>query len=30
MRVSGERMRGLGWKPEMGDVFESIPELFEM
>jgi hypothetical protein len=30
MRISGERMRGLGWKPKMGDVFESIPELFEM
>jgi hypothetical protein len=30
MRVSGERVRGLGWKPTMGDVFESIPELLEV
>jgi nucleoside-diphosphate-sugar epimerase len=30
MRVSGERVRGLGWKPKMGDVFECIPELFEV
>jgi len=30
MRISGERMWGWGLKPKMGDVFESIPELFEM
>lgn len=30
MRVSGERMRGLGWTPKMGDVFENIIELLEM